>query len=200
MKAHDHLAQDPVMASLIERHGRLRLKSSRTEPYEALCEAVIYQQLHAKAAAAIFGRVVGQIGGCAFPAPAQLLETSDGALRAAGLSRNKSLALRDIAAHAADGRLPTRAESRRLSDGELIERLTDIRGIGRWTVEMFLMFNLGRPDVLPADDLGVRKGFMSAYRKRELPAPKALAEFGQRWAPHRTLASFYLWRAADTNA
>lgn len=198
MTAHDHLAQDPVMAGLIERHGRLRLRTSLTEPYEALCEAVIYQQLHAKAASTIFGRVVEQIGGGAFPDPARLLETSDENLRAAGLSRNKALALRDIAAHAADGRLPSRAESRRLSDGELVERLTDIRGIGRWTVEMFLMFHLGRPDVLPADDLGVRKGFMNAYRKRELPAPKALAEFGLRWAPHRTLASFYLWRAADT--
>lgn len=186
------------MAGLIALHGELKLRRSHTEPYDALCEAVVYQQLHAKAAATIYGRIVEQIGSGAFPRPEQLLKATDERLRAAGLSRNKALALRDIAGHASDGRLPTRAESRRLSDAELIERLTDIRGIGRWTVEMFLMFNLGRPDVLPADDLGVRKGFMSAYRKRELPTPRALAEYGLRWAPYRTLAAFYLWRAADT--
>lgn len=200
MKALDHLSRDPVMARLIARYGRLRLKTSRTEPYEALCEAVIYQQLHAKAAAAIFARVVEQFGEAAFPEPQRLLKASDEALRAPGLSRNKAAALRDIAQHALDGRLPSRAACRTLRDEELIGRLTGIRGIGRWTVEMFLMFNLGRPDVLPADDLGVRKGFQSAYRRRELPRPRALAEFGRRWAPHRTLAAFYLWRAADAPA
>jgi len=200
MTAHDHLAQDPVMAGLIARHGKLTLRRSRTEPYEALCEAVVYQQLHAKAAATIFGRIVEQVGGGAFPGPERLLGASDDSLRAAGLSRNKLAALRDIAAHAADGRLPARAACRALSDDQLVARLTDIRGIGRWTVEMFLMFHLGRPDVLPADDLGVRKGFQRAYRKREMPAPKALAEFGRRWAPHRTLAAFYLWRAADADS
>jgi len=198
MKAHDHLAQDPVMAALITRYGELRLRTSRTEPYEALCEAVVYQQLHAKAAATIYGRVTEQIGGGGFPEPARLLEASEEALRAAGLSRNKAAALRDIARHAQDGSLPTRAQCRKLNDAELIGRLTGIRGIGRWTVEMFLMFNLGRPDVLPVDDLGVRKGFHDAYRKREMPSPKALAAFGQRWAPYRTYAAFYLWRAADT--
>ncbi len=198
--AHEHLAHDPVMAGLISRFGRLKLRSTRAEPYEALCEAVVYQQLHAKAAATIYGRVADRFGDGAFPAPARLLEASDEALRAAGLSRHKAASLRDLARHAQDGRLPSRAESKKLSDAELIARLTDIRGIGRWTVEMFLMFNLGRPDVLPADDLGVRKGFQTAYRKRELPKPKALADFGRRWAPHRTLAAFYLWRAADTTA
>ena len=186
------------MAALIARYGELRLRTSLTEPYEALCEAVVYQQLHAKAAATIYARVAVQIGGGKFPEPARLLATSDEALRATGLSRNKTAALRDIARHARDGSLPTRAQSSKLNDAELIGRLTDIRGIGRWTVEMFLMFNLGRPDVLPADDLGVRKGFQNAYRKREMPAPKALAAFGQRWAPYRTYAAFYLWRAADT--
>lgn len=185
------------MAGLIARFGELRLRRTRTEPYDALCEAVVYQQLHAKAAATIYGRVVDRIGGGRFPAPQRLLEATDDELRAAGLSRNKALALRDIARHAADGRLPTRAACRKLDDAPLIDRLTDIRGIGRWTVEMFLMFHLGRPDVLPVDDLGVRKGFQNAYRKRELPTPKALAAFGERWAPHRTLAAFYLWRAAD---
>jgi DNA-3-methyladenine glycosylase II len=197
MKAHDHLALDPVMAGLIVRHGKLRLRRSTTEPYEALCEAVVYQQLHAKAAATIFGRVVDRIGAGSFPSPSRLLEAPDEALRAAGLSRNKLAALRDIARHAADGRLPSRAACASLSDSALIARLTGIRGIGRWTVEMFLMFHLGRPDVLPVDDLGVRKGFQSAYRKKEPPAPKALAAFGERWAPYRTYAAFYLWRAAD---
>ena len=197
MKAHDHLSQDLVMAGLINRYGKLKLRTSRTEPYEALCEAVIYQQLHAKAAATIYGRVVEQIGGGVFPEPVRLSKATDEALRSAGLSRNKAAALRDIAQHALDRQLPSRAASTKLSDEDLIARLTDIRGIGRWTVEMFLIFNLGRPDVLPVDDLGVRKGYQAAYRKREPPTPKALAQAGLRWAPCRTLAAFYLWRMAN---
>ena len=185
------------MAGLIGRFGKITVKATRQGPYEALCEAVIYQQLHGKAAATIHGRVADQIGGGSFPSPQQIAAAGDEALRAAGLSRNKALALRDIAAHALDGRLPTLDACEALSDDQLIERLTDIRGIGRWTVEMFMMFDLGRPDVLPVDDLGVRRGYQNAYRKREMPAPKALAEFGKRWAPYRTLAARYLWRAAE---
>ena len=198
MNAFDHLALDPVMAALIARFGKIRRKPTHRGPYEALSEAIVYQQLHAKAAATIFGRVVDQIGKGAFPSPKQIADAGDDALRAPGLSRNKAAALRDLAAHALDGRLPDLDHCKRLDDEALIERLTDIRGIGRWTVEMFLMFDLGRPDVLPVDDLGVRRGFQTAYRKREMPAPKALAEFGRRWAPHRTLAALYLWRAADS--
>jgi len=197
MKCHDLLAQDPLMSRLIERFGKLRLPSGRSEPYAALSEAVIYQQLNGKAAATILGRFMEQLGGGELPKPQQVLDASDEALRAAGISRNKAAALRDIARHALDGRLPTRAECAKLGDDALIERLTDIRGIGRWTVEMFLMFNLGRPDVLPVDDLGVRKGYQSATAARELITPKALAEIGRRWSPHRTLAALYLWRAAD---
>jgi len=197
MKCHDLLAQDPLMSRLIERFGKMRLPSGRSEPYAALSEAVIYQQLNGKAAATILGRFMEQLGGGELPKPQQVLDASDEALRAAGISRNKAAALRDIARHALDGRLPTRAECAKLSDDALIERLTDIRGIGRWTVEMFLMFNLGRPDVLPVDDLGVRKGYQSATAARELITPKALAEIGRRWSPHRTLAALYLWRAAD---
>lgn len=201
MNAYEHLSQDPVMAALIARHGKIRRAPSHEEPYAALCEAVVYQQLHAKAAATIFGRVVAQIGdGVAFPRPERLAAASDEALRAAGLSRNKAAALRDVAAHALDGRLPTLDACKSLDDAALVERLTDIRGIGRWTVEMLLIFDLGRPDVLPVDDLGVRRGYQLAYRKRTMPTPKALAEFGRRWAPHRTLAALYLWRAADDNA
>jgi len=197
MKSHDHLAQDPVMAELIERFGKLRLSSGSSEPYEALSEAVIYQQLNGKAASTILGRYMEQLGGGGLPTPKQVLNASDEALRAAGISRNKAAALRDIARHAQDGRLPTRAECAKLSDEALIERLTDIRGIGRWTVEMFLMFNLGRPDILPVDDLGVRKGYQAVKAASELPAPKALAETGRRWSPYRSLAALYLWRAAD---
>ena len=197
MKSHDLLAQDPVMARLIERFGKLRLASGSSEPYAALSEAVIYQQLNGKAASSIFGRFMEQLGGGELPKPRHVLDASDEALRAAGISRNKAAALRDIARHALDGRLPSRAACAKLSDDALIERLTDIRGIGRWTVEMFLIFNLGRPDVLPVDDLGVRKGYQAATAARELTAPKALAEIGRRWSPHRTLAALYLWRAAD---
>ena len=200
MKSHDHLAKDPVMARLIERLGKLRVKASPQAPYEALCEAVIYQQLHGKAAATIFGRVVDQIGNGTFPEPQRVADASDEALRAAGLSRNKAASLRDIARHALDGRLPSLAECAKLSDESLIERLTDIRSIGRWTVEMFLMFNLGRPDVLPVDDLGVRKGYQAASSASEMPAPKALAGIGLRWSPFRTLAALYLWRAADATS
>lgn len=197
MNAYDHLSQDPAMAALIARFGKIRRVPSHRGPYEALGEAVIYQQLHAKAAATIYGRVVEQIGRGAFPTPQRLAEAGDEALRAAGLSRNKAAALRDIAAHALDGRLPDADACKRLDDETLVRQLTDIRGIGRWTVEMFLIFDLGRPDVLPADDLGVRRGFQNAYRKRAMLAPRALAAFGVRWAPHRTLAALYLWRAAD---
>ena len=197
MNAYDHLARDPVMAALIARFGKIRRRPTRQEPYEALCEAVVYQQLSGKAAGTIHGRVVDRIGGGAFPPPERLLDATDEALRAAGLSRNKAAYLRDLARHALDGRLPTFEACKRLSDDELITRLTDIRGIGRWTVEMFLMFTLGRPDVLPVDDLGIRRGYQFACGHAEPPKPQALAALGERWAPHRTLAAFYLWRAAD---
>ncbi len=185
------------MAGLITRFGKLRVTADRREPYEALCEAVVYQQLHAKAAATILGRLVAQIGNGALPAPHRMLDAPDEALRAVGLSRNKVAALRDIATHARDGRLPTLAICRDLSDAELIARLTDIRGIGRWTVEMFLIFTLGRPDVLPSGDFGVRRGYSLAYSLPDMPTPKALALAGERWAPHRSLAALYLWRVAD---
>lgn len=185
------------MAGLIARFGKLRVTADRREPYEALSEAVIYQQLHAKAAATILGRLVAQIGNGVLPDPEGMLDAPDEALRAAGLSRNKVAALRDIATHARDGRLPTLAVCRDFSDAELIARLTDIRGIGPWTVDMFLIFTLGRPDVLPSGDFGVRRGYSLAYSLPEMPSPKALALAGERWAPHRSLAALYLWRVAD---
>jgi DNA-3-methyladenine glycosylase II len=197
MNLHLHLSRDPVMAGLIARFGKLRVPGDQREPYEALCESIVYQQLHAKAAATIFGRLVAQIGNGVLPAPDALLDAPDEALRAAGLSCNKIAALRDLARHAQDGRLPTLADCRALDDEALIARLSDIRGIGRWTVEMFLIFTLGRPDVLPAGDFGVRRGYAIAYSQPEMPVPKALALAGERWAPHRSLAALYLWRVAD---
>jgi DNA-3-methyladenine glycosylase II len=197
MNKYLHLSHDPVMAGLIARFGKLRMTAAQREPYEALCESIVYQQLHAKAAATIFGRLVAQIGNGVLPTPDVLLDAPDEALRAAGLSCNKIAALRDLAQHAKDGRLPTLADCRTLDDEALIARLSDIRGIGRWTVEMFLIFTLGRPDVLPAGDFGVRKGYAIAYSQPEMPVPKALALAGERWAPHRSLAALYLWRVAD---
>ena len=199
----EHLrAADPVLARLIDEIGpfRMRLKQAPSL-FAALAEAIVYQQLNGKAAAAIFARVRAL-----FPrahqglTPQQVLRASDAKLRGAGLSQSKLLALRDLAKKAADGTIPTLAEAHKLADDVIIERLTEVRGIGRWTAEMLLIFRLGRADVLPVDDFGVRQGFAYAFKKRAQPTPKALAKYGQRWAPYRTVASWYLWRAADRAA
>ena len=137
------------------------------------------------------------LGGGALPAPAELLALDDTALRGAGLSRAKTAALKDLAAHAHDGRLPELAEARTLDDDALIERLTAVRGVGPWTVQMLLMFRLGRADVLPATDYGIRKGFQRVFRTRQLPSPRQVLARGERWRPHRTMAAWYLWRALD---
>ena len=133
----------------------------------------------------------------AFPTPEQILNASDERLRSAGLSRNKMLAIRDLAATALDGTVPTVQRAHRMSDEELIERLTEVRGIGRWTVEMLLMFRLGRPDVLPVDDYGVRKGFAKMKKLADLPKPKQLAAYGEKWKPFRSVAAWYMWRASE---
>ena len=166
--------------------------------FGALAEAIVYQQLNGKAAATIYARM------CALfprahegPTPAQILRASDEKLRAAGLSRSKALSLRDLARRIGDGELPELADMHRLEDEAIIERLTQVRGVGRWTAEMFLMSRLGRPDVLPVDDYGIRKGFAVAFNKRELPAPKDVEKRGVRWKPYRTVASWYLWRAVE---
>jgi 3-methyladenine DNA glycosylase/8-oxoguanine DNA glycosylase len=185
------------MAELIERTGPCRWKWDETaEPYPALAESICYQQLTGKAAATIWKRVCALWGGTLAP-PALLLKTPEESLRAAGLSRNKVAALRDLATHALAGHVPTRRASENMSDTELIASLIQVRGIGRWTVEMFLLFSLGRPDVLPIHDYGVQKGFQKTYRKRKLPTPKQLEAHGKKWAPHRSVAAWYLWRAAD---
>jgi DNA-3-methyladenine glycosylase II len=189
---------DPVMAELIRRAGPFAPKPERgVGPYEALVQAVAHQQLTGKAAQTILGRFYALYDGDGCPEPARLVETADEALRGCGFSRAKSASLKDIAARTLDGTIPPRRALARMKDDAIIERLIEARGVGRWTVEMFLMFTLGRPDVLPVDDYGIRMGYRIAYGKRTMPRAKALAKFGERWAPYRTTASWYLWRAVD---
>jgi methylated-DNA-[protein]-cysteine S-methyltransferase len=189
-------ASDAVLAQVIDTIGPFGMQL-RPAPsvFAALAEAIVYQQLNGRAAATIFARVSALFprGG---PTAERILRTSDERLRGAGLSRSKLLALRDLAQRSADSSIPTLAEIRRMPDETIVERLSEVRGIGRWTAEMFLMFRLGRPDVLPVDDYGVRKGFAITY-DRELPSPKELAACGIRWKPYRTVASWYLWRAVE---
>ncbi len=193
-----HLAAaDPALAQLIRRVGPIRLPvPEHTELYPALLSAVAHQQLHAKAAEAILGRLKS-CGGGGLPAPAAMVELSDALVRGCGFSGTKMAALRDIAAKAADGTIPTRAAARRLSDDELIGRLVTIRGVGRWTVEMLLIFTLKRPDVFPVDDFGVREGYRLIHDLPAQPKPRALAGLAAGYAPYRSTAALYLWRAAD---
>ncbi len=189
-------AADKKLARFIARCGPYALEPSKlSSPFAALVRSIVYQQLHGKAAASILARVVALFPG-KFPTPQQVLDVPEEALRGAGLSRNKMLAVRDLAAKTLDGTVPTLARLRRMSDDEIVERLTEVRGIGRWTVEMMLMFRLGRPDVLPATDYGVRKGFGRVHGS-DMPAPKELLAYGERWRPYRSVASWYLWRIAD---
>jgi 3-methyladenine DNA glycosylase/8-oxoguanine DNA glycosylase len=204
---------DRQLARVIAHHGPCRLQQETTQSiFAALLESIIYQQLNGKVAATITARVKalfpentkrirtrrGLVEG--FPTPEQILAASEDLLRSAGLSRNKMLAIRDLAAKTLDGTVPTVKQAHRMSDDELIERLVEVRGIGRWTVEMLLIFRLGRPDVLPVDDYGVRKGFARMRKLAELPKPKDLLAYGERWRPYRSVASWYLWRAAEMKA
>ncbi len=188
----------PVMARLIAAAGPCTWElRADLPPFETLARAIAHQQLHGIAAERIFGRFKALFAPAAFPEPAALAATPDSALRATGLSFAKIRAIRDLADKVASGVVPTTAELHALENEAIIERLTQVRGIGRWTVEMLLMFQLGRPDVLPVDDFGVCNGFRLAYGLKGMPRPRALAEFGARWAPHRSLASWYLWRASE---
>jgi 3-methyladenine DNA glycosylase/8-oxoguanine DNA glycosylase len=192
-------ARDAVLAAIIDKAGPFRPELQGTQSvFGALSEAIVYQQLTGKAAATIYGRLCALFPGAkkGFK-PEHILGAKDEALRGAGLSRAKVAALRDLAQKTADGELPTLAKARRMHDADLVEALTQVRGVGRWTVEMLLMFRLGRPDVLPADDYGVRKGFQIAYRRRELPTRKDLERHGEKWKPWRSVASWYMWRAVD---
>jgi DNA-3-methyladenine glycosylase II len=226
-------AADPKLARLIARAGPFTLRvASAQSPFEALLESIVYQQLHGKAAATIHRRLLESFApassssaegppnelssrsaaeGPAFsnlahPSPQQLLDCPNAQLRAAGLSANKALALRDLAAKTLDGTVPTLARIRRMSDQAIIDHLTQVRGVGKWTVEMLLIFRLGRPDVLPTSDYGVRKGFALTFQGLKpttkvtpalLPTPADMERRAKRWQPWRSVASWYLWRACD---
>jgi 3-methyladenine DNA glycosylase/8-oxoguanine DNA glycosylase len=198
-QAIDHLSRsDRVLRKLIRTVGPCRLRADRRcEPWAALVRSVTYQQLNGTAAQTIFNRFLALFPGGGFPAPQQILDAPDELLRGAGLSRAKTAAIKDIARKTAGGIVPSRADAQRLSDAELVERLTVIRGVGPWTVEMLLIFSLGRRDVLPVTDFGVRKGFSLTYGLEDLPHPRDLLAHGERWRPYRSIASWYLWRACD---
>ncbi|HEX3572474.1 MAG TPA: DNA-3-methyladenine glycosylase [Acidobacteriaceae bacterium] len=207
-------AADPKLAKLIERAGPFRLRIASTQsPFEALVESIVYQQLHGKAAATIHRRLLESFGEpgpgaelAAHPTAQHILDAPNQQLRAAGLSANKTLAMRDLAAKTLDGTVPTLQAVRRMSDEAIIEQLTQVRGIGKWTVEMFLIFRLGRPDVLPTSDYGVRKGFALTFGKLkpadkvtplDLPKADVMEKRAEKWRPWRSVASWYLWRACD---
>lgn len=191
-------ASDPDFASLVSLIGppRIALRPDRS-PYQALVVAVTHQQLHGKAAEAILARVIAAFPGHDFPPPEELQAAPESILRAAGLSAAKIAAVKDIARHAAEGILPDRATAAKLSDQTLIELLLPIRGVGRLTIEMMMIFTLGRPDILPVDDFGVREGYRKLKRLESQPKPRALAEIGQSWSPFRSSAAWYLWRASE---
>lgn len=178
------------------RVGRFRMPmETHAEPFHALLRAIVFQQLHASAARAILGRIEAQIGQWAPPSPAHILRATDDALRATGLSRQKIAAVRDLAAKAESGIVCGWADIAAQPDEEIIARFTQVRGVGPWTVQMMLIFRLGRPDVLPIHDYGVQQGYQLAYRKRRLPTPRELAKAGEAWRPWRSVASWYLWEA-----
>ena len=207
-------AADPKLGRLIAHAGPFTLKlPAQQSPFEALLRSVLYQQLHGKAAAAIHAKLLTSFEPVAgfgkHPAAQDVLDCPNEQLRAAGLSNNKALAIRDLAAKTVDGTVPSLPRIRRMSDETIIEHLTQVRGIGRWTVEMFLMFRLGRPDVLPVSDYGVRKGFALTFQGLKpsqkvtpdlLAATADMERRARRWQPWRSVASWYLWRACDLAA
>jgi DNA-3-methyladenine glycosylase II len=197
-KAVQHLTTvDSTLGRLIERAGPFNLPLRKLHnPFEDLARNIIYQQLHGNAAAAIHGRVLALFGKKKL-SPQDVLDAADSSLRGAGLSGAKLAAIKDLAAKTLDGTVPTLARLRRMADEEIIEKLISVRGIGRWTVEMLLIFRLGRSDVLPVGDFAVRKGFSILYGLKDLPKPKELIHYGERWRPYRSVASWYLWRVHE---
>ncbi len=195
------LRSDPVLAKHMEKVGPYRLEiEALTSVYEALARSIVYQQLSGKAAATIFGRLeaLSPPERPGLPPPAELLKLDDAVLRKAGLSGAKTRALQDLAARQHQGLLPSAVEAADLDDDTLIERLSAVRGIGPWSVQMLLMFRLGRRDVWPTTDYGIQKGYQKVFRKKALPKPKELLTIGERWRPHRSMAAWYLWRALDS--
>jgi DNA-3-methyladenine glycosylase II len=198
-EAVDHLAQvDPLLGELIGKVGKCTLAPrNRRSPFQALVQAVVFQQLNGNVADKILKRVRALYPGRRFPTPEAVAATSETCLRSAGLSRAKAIAVKDIAEKTLSGVVPTRRAIGRLTDAEIIESLTCVRGVGPWTAEMLLIFTLGRPDVLPATDYGIRKGFALTYGWKELPSPKELLKEGEKWRPYRTTAAWYLWRSLE---
>jgi len=185
------------MAGLVKRIGPINFQPRRLPPFQSITHAIIHQQLSGKAARKIFERFTALFGDHDFPTPAQVKNVDVDDMRRAGLSRSKSMYIKGLAEMAMIGKVPSLEECDELSDEEIKDQLTKIKGIGLWTVEMLLIFNFGRPDILPIHDLGVRKGFQIAYKKRKLPTPEQLKRSGTKWMPYRTLATLYLWRAVD---
>ena len=191
-------AKDPILGRLIKRVGPFQLKLKPiNSPFHALAESIVYQQLNGRVCATIFGRVQALFDSPKFLCPHELSAMAEDTLRGAGLSRSKLASIKDLAAKAIEGLVPTAAQLKKMDDQEIIERLTTICGIGNWTVEMLLIFRLGRQDILPINDYGVRKGFANTYGYKDLPLPKELQAYGERWRPYRTIASWYLWRSLD---
>jgi len=191
-------ARDPQLAPLIKETQEFRIETDGADsPYETLLEAIAHQSISGKAAATIFGRIKALGSNGRPPSPEQMLKLRQSVLRRAGLSEAKALAMKDLAQKTIEGVVPTFEQAEKLSDEELVKRLVAVRGIGAWTVEMFLIFRLGRPDVLPIHDLGVKKGWSITYDKKHMPRPNELLAFGERWRPYRTVASWYMWRACQ---
>jgi DNA-3-methyladenine glycosylase II len=189
---------DPILGAVIDQVGPFVLEIKKTPSlFDALLHSIVYQQLHGKAAAAIHGRLLVELDRHGGTTPEALVKAPDSTLRGAGLSANKLLAARDLAEKCLKGIVPTLKEARRLNDDELVERLTEVRGIGPWTVHVLLIFYLGRPDVLPTGDFSVRLAFKNIYRKRRPPTPAAMIKHARRWQPYRSVASWYLWRFLD---
>lgn len=191
-------AADPILGRLMARVGPYAPQTiAAPDAFHALLRAVVYQQLSGKAAATIHGRLLDALGGGDTPGPARIAAADEATLRGAGLSQNKMLSLQALAAAQIDGDLPDESALDDYDDAELIERYSAIRGIGRWTVEMLLLFHLGRPDVMPIHDLGVRKGYARTYQRDELPKPKQLERECELWRPYRSIGSWYMWRATE---
>ncbi len=199
LRAINHLrTRDPRMAKLIDEIGLIKMPARRSrDPYLALLETIAYQQLAGSAAKKIWERVLGLFDADG-PRPEKLLALSENELRSAGLSRSKAVSMRDIAARTVSGHVPDAQRMKGMSDEELFAALTQIRGVGPWTVEMLLMFTLRRPDIMPVTDYGIRKGFQVLYRKRQMPTPKQILKKAEAWRPYRTAAALYLWRIADS--
>jgi len=202
-EARNHLLRaDPVLGKLMRRVGPFTLSPDRpAHPFQSLATSILYQQLNGKAASTIVRRFVEAHGlRGRFPRPEQVAAAKPQALRACGISFNKGRALQDLARRTLEGEVPPFRALERMEDGAIVEQLTRIRGVGPWTVEMLLIFRMGRQDVLPVTDFGVRKGFSLAFERSQLPSPRELSEHGERWRPYRTMASWYLWRATDLAA